>query len=207
MKRLLHALVAIAFVLQTSCAHTSQNRFARDLDETRCEDALAHLPEHDPAVLFLDNTQLVAGHAASYFATGAAYVAEAIVTVAGGTAILLALCAPMIMLAMHGQSTNELICIPADLSGLRRPRLREAAYDSTRSWRCPDLDQSSRSIRKVAECLSSRGDAENLQKAQAALQGLANSSKFNECSSPDESSLVRSQLDSIDGKILKLPGS
>ncbi len=204
-RKLVRSFVTAVCAAQVGCAHTQQ-RFAKDLDESRCEDALAHLPERETSTRIIDQARVVGGTAVSYSATGAAYVADVVVTVAGATLIFAALCGPILFLAStsggggNGSSGGPL-CIPADLSGLKHPRLGEQTYESTQSLRCPDLTSASRSIRRVAHCFAERSDAENLQRAKATLDGLVGSAKFNECVTAEEKISLREHLQQISSRL------
>lgn len=205
-RQLMRIFVAATFSIQVGCAH-KQQRFAKDLDESRCEDALAHLPERETSVQIIDQAKVVGGSAVSYSATGVAYVADVVVTVAGATLIFVALCGPIILLTSAASggggngSSGGPICIPADLSGLKRPRLGEQTYESTQSLRCPDLSSTSRSIRKVASCFANRSDSESLQKAKVTLEGLVGSKKFNECVSAEEKFSLHEHLQQITARL------
>ncbi len=205
-QRLVRGFVAAIFSIQVGCAHTQQ-RFAKDLDESRCEDALTNLPERDTFVQITDRAKVVGGSALSYSATGVAYVADVVVTVAGATLVFVALCGPILLLSStsgggggNGSSGGP-ICIPADLSGLKLPRFGEQTYESTQGLRCPDLSGTSRSIRKVVSCFADRSDLESLQKAKLTLEVLAGSEKFNECVSAEEKVSLHEHLQQISARL------
>ena len=115
-----------------------RDRFEKDLGELRCEDALTHLPEHNSSTRLLNGAQVVAGNVASYSATGVAYVADVVVTVAGGAALFVVLCAPLVVLvaASTGSSGGNYTgppCFPADLSKLKAPALGSETFEATKA--------------------------------------------------------------------------
>jgi hypothetical protein len=204
-KRILTSLLSLPiFFSQISCTHV-QRRFDHDLSQARCEDALEHLPEHDRTLHVLDQAQTVAGTAVSYSASGIAYAGDVLLTITGGTLIFVALCGPMIALATasSGQSGSSpgLTCIPADLSAVKLPHFGKDTFDSTRSWRCPDLSSASTAIRGVADCFAARADHESLQKAKTTLESIAQSSQFSACVAEPEKSHVSGDLKALEEKI------
>jgi hypothetical protein len=197
MRNLIRFSVAVVVTIQLGCAH-HQQKFDTELSEVRCEEALAHLPEKEPAIRFVDNAQVAGGALVSYSATGVAYAADVVAIVLGATAIFIVLCGPILVaMSAGGGGGSGPLCIPADLSGLKRPRMGEATFEATQSLRCPDITSASRSIRKVAACFANRKENDDLVKARTTLEGLANSPDFGDCASPEDKKAIEGEIQSL----------
>ncbi len=75
-----------------SCQSTPQKKFEHSLFVGECEAALTQMPENQTSVKFMRSTQEASGTALSYAVTGLGYTSDAVITVAGGAVIFVALC-------------------------------------------------------------------------------------------------------------------
>ncbi len=183
------------------CAHQREKQFEKQLSEGKCDEALEKIPYKT------GSQEIPGGKALSYGATAAAYTADVVITVTGGVLIFTALCGPTLALMManrnNGGGTAHLQCIPADLSGLKRPAFGRTVYDETQRWRCPELTRFSESLRKVVSCYQHEGSKGSLEKASRQVDTFTHHSSFKECVKPEEKTLIESLKKDLDTKLAK----
>ncbi|HAZ14996.1 MAG: hypothetical protein A2X86_21945 [Bdellovibrionales bacterium GWA2_49_15] len=147
-----------------------------------------------------NSTKKIVGTTVSYLLTGVGHSADVALTFSGGIVIGVVLCSPIIALeaAAHGDGRASGDCIgkvASDISMKEKlTHIGEKTYRSTRQWRCPNLDQVSQRLRKVASCYDEQGDR---LKAQAQLKAIKEQQLFVECLSAVEFSVVASELDRL----------
>jgi hypothetical protein len=206
---------ALSFFLSLSltfagsgCSTAHEKTFSDKITEGRCDEALIELPERDPLVHLTSQTKQAADTVLSYTFVGASYTAEVLWDVAGGTVMVIALCAvPLAVIGgMYAASNSSatysntnsgpqpLICIPGKITALGAPPLGRQSLEATKEMRCPDLKSLSHSIRRVAACFETKGGKDDLEKAEKSLKALQNSQQFYQCLPLDEQQKISNQL-------------
>ena len=191
------------------CARERKQRFDQALEARQCDMALENIPEYDENVKFLGRIDRAAQSTLSYAATGAGYVSDVVLTVVGGTVILVGLCAPTIALIALAESASvidnshdgyeHLGCLPMP-KGVHPPRSGQKIYRATEDMRCPDLTALSKSVRRVTACYERTELPVDLQKTQVSLRSLTSNAEFMGCVSPAERAAVQVDLDRITAK-------
>jgi|GEM_PF-2891448 hypothetical protein len=147
-------------------------------------------PLEDSSVQLLNTSKLAAGNLFSYGYTGAAYTAEVLWDVAGGTVMFVGLCSlPIlahtpVLISENGKTFPY--CFPGKFNALQAPPLGRTAWEQTKDLRCPDLDSLSKSLRQVASCFSSQNTKESVAKAAKTLSSLKENPQAASCLSADE---------------------
>jgi hypothetical protein len=189
----------------TSCVSSPHREFEAALNDQRCEEALAKIPENDSRIKFLGRSERVAGNAFSYAATGLGYVADVMVTVTGGVAILTISCGPSIAISLAAHSATGVPCLwPDELTKLLPTEFGHATFQSTESWRCPDLSAFSGSIRRVAECQSSSGTISGLERAMTSLNTLGDNDQIMDCVDSNERKNVYEALEKTRSELSRI---
>lgn len=193
-------------MLLTSCVSAPYKQFQQDLEAKRCDAAMAHVPENDPAIKFAGNTKQTFGTVAAYTFVGFSYTAEVLWDVTGGTVMAVALCGIPSTLSVaatyqRGQSAGILTCFPGKLDALGAPPLGRRALAATEELRCPDLTSLSRSLRSVASCYSGEKTEVGRTKAKQVLTSLQNSEDFYSCLSESERHAIGVQIRDLDDPI------
>ena len=195
----------------TGCSHPQQ-KFAERLAEQDCDQALDSLPENDPSIKLLKQTQHAAKSVISYGYIGANYTAEVLWDTVAGGIVMVALCSPAIALsiplsAAGGGSGSGIPCFTLD-GGLRQvlsPPLGRNSIRETEAMRCPDLTSLTRSVRGVAACFEARGNEANLVRAKTSLMQLQDSKGYYACVQPDAKLQLSQDLERLEHKLGNAP--
>ena len=186
----------------------SQSRFEKALAQGRCTDAAENIPENDGSIKFLGRVDRATGTVISYAATGAGYTADVALTIVGGAIIYSALSLPRALPVLPVYAGDPPSPQPAGDITLPSTKLGSTIYDSTSSMRCPDLTALSKSVRRVAACLSKQTDkVNNLASAKKTLDSVASNRDMMSCITPDERSAVQSAKYNVEQLIARLPAS
>lgn len=168
----------------------SEQKFEQKILENKCEDALEDLPENQTGYKLISKTQELSGLVLSYSATGAAYTVQVLWDVTATVGSVTILCAPTIAVVAaskeNGHENIQPYCFTGDIKKIQAPYLGKETYKNTESWRCPDVDTISRSIRKVAHCYLERDGQDNRNKALSSLKSVEKSGTFYQCLSNKE---------------------
>ena len=173
----------------TSCAN--QKSFDSALDSNDCEKALEEIPENKTEYKLYSKAQSATGTALSYTATGAAYIVEFTWDVTVGITSAVILCAPMAALVLASSSkgaggSGELLCPPVNVNPALSPPLGKNTKKNTEKWECPNVDNLSRSVRKVAQCYRNKGNLDSITKSENTLNSVRESKVFFRCLSNNE---------------------
>lgn len=205
---LTYFLVAALTCLNVSCATERKKKFEESLKAGQCEAAFENIPEHDKTLKYIGKVDRAAQTTLSYAATGAGYVSDVLLTVVGGTVVLVALCAPIAIAGVmggavvgtHNVDWNGAECLPMPFEP-KLPTNGKKIYRATEEMRCPDLTALSRSIRKVAGCHEHSTEPGAIEKAQTTLRSLATNKDFMNCITAPEKALVQMDLDRVTNKV------
>ncbi len=188
-------LLILSFSL-FSCG--TKQKFEQKISDKNCEEALELLPEKQSNYKLISKTQQATGTLLSYAATGTAYTVQVLWDVTATVGGIIILCAPSIAAVAStesGTSQMQFYCIGGDIKKIQAPHLGKKTLKNTESWRCPNVDAVSNSIRKVAKCYSDRGGQENFKKALSSLKSVENSGQFYSCLSKNERESFLSDLE------------
>lgn len=207
---LLHSLLVLSLALPR-CAHrsTKQEQFAQKLAAGRCQEAYLQLPVDEPEMKLVNQSKQALGTVSSYAVTGGGYVVEVLWDIAGGTAMAVVLCGPMLLALAassgggNGATGSTVTCLPGDLTALGAPPIGRRSYQATSTWRCPDLTAMSRSLREVSACYQQKGTIEDLRSAKQHLESLHSSTDFYACLPNDERAAIDSSLRAVSDELAR----
>ena len=128
---------------------------------------------------------------ASYLLTGLGYTADVVIEVTEGIAVPVLICSPIIIaeIAAETKGHASIRCM-TELGSrfyqkveLVEESLGKSAYNVTRGWRCPPVDEISRKMRAMATCHWDKGQ---VYRAQNQIEVISRDSDLFECLSDQE---------------------
>ena len=151
----------------------------------------------------LDVSEENFGTGASYLLTGAGYTSDVIISVVGGVGASIIICSPIITLEAIAKSNGEASgrCIghmSGEIIKAFPNSIGKTTYESTASWRCPEVDYISKSLRKVASCYQSQ---QQKDKAYSQLQAILEDPLLQRCSSKKERQKVQLSKNSFSSNL------
>jgi len=194
-------IVLVLSLLLTSCTTARSKKFASALDGGRCEEALENIPEHGEDLKFSGSVRRATGTVLSYVAAGAGYTADVALNIGTGVLLGTAICAP-ILLATRSTNVDLAGCYPAEFFNLVDADIGGRTFQSTESWRCPDLTALSQSVRKVARCHAGQG-VEGAKNALTTLSSIKSNAQFMNCITAKEKAAVLAEYSSYENDALK----
>lgn len=121
---------------------------------------------------------------------GVGAATDALVIIFTHPATKFTLCAATLAVALDGHVNDAQICnLVTD--PYYNPKLAQKALDSTKSWRCPNLDYISQGLREVAKCYSDHNESD---KAKLQLESILSNKTILPCISDSEIQLIKREI-------------
>jgi hypothetical protein len=141
----------------------------------------------------IDISKQATAGVASIAIAGVGAGADAVVIVITSPVTRAALCLATVSMLVSGRPASTDICNHLGEAGYN-PKLMQKSLDSTKSWRCPNLDYISKGLRDVASCYL---DHDEKDKAKSQLNNILTDKIISGCISEEETQEVISQMAKI----------
>lgn len=181
-------IVLITFLISCfSCSHTELIKEVHV--PGNCEQEIKNITPPTGQRL-IDVTKQATSGTASIAIAGLGATTDALFIILTSPITKVTLCVATVTIALKGNGTDTNICKYMLEPGYT-PELQQKALDSTKSWRCPNLDYISKGLRKVASCYSEQNEN---NKAKSQLNNILGNKVISDCISAEEKKEITKQI-------------
>jgi len=177
-------------IFSFSCSHTELIRKAHV--PGNCEQRIREITPPTGQRL-IDLTKQATTGTASIAIAGLGATTDALFIILTSPITKVTLCVATVSIALTGNGTDTNICKYMLEPGYN-PELTQKALDSTKSWRCPNLDYVSKGLRNVASCYSEQNKND---KARSQLNNILDNKVISDCISEEETKEITKQIEGL----------